>query len=73
MASNLALQRPSPRIDFLCFQQITCSVYKLVIPKKGIDFLGNPMSASCRAMNKKYPSKPTCFMLNKLYQIIFEC
>lgn len=73
MASNLALQPPSPRIYFLCFQQITCSVYELVIAKKGIDFLGNPTSASCRAMNKKYPSKPTCFMLDELHQILFEC
>lgn len=73
MASNLAFQRPSPRIYFLCFQQITCSVYELVILKKGVDFLGNPTSASCRAMNKKYPSKPTCFMLDELHQILFEC
>ena len=71
MASNLTLQPRSPRIYFLCFQQITCSVYELVIPKKGIDFLGNPTSASCRVMNKKYPSKPTCFMLDELYQILF--
>ena len=73
MASNLTFQPPSPQIYFLCFQQITCSVYELVIPKKGIDFLGNPISASCRAMNKKYPSKPKCFMLDELYQIRFEC
>lgn len=73
MASNLALQPPSPRICFLCFQQITCNVYELVISKKGIDFLGNPTSASCRAVNKKYPSKPTCFMLDELHQILFEC
>ena len=65
MASNLAFQLPSLQIYFLCFQQI--------IPKKGIDFLGNPISASCHAMNKKYPSKPKCFMLDELYQIRFEC
>ena len=73
MASNLALQRLSPQIYFLCFQQITCSVYELVIPKKDSDFFGNLTSASCRAMNKKYPSKPTCFMLDELHQILFEC
>ena len=73
MASNLALQRLSLQIYFLFFQQITCSVYELVIPKKDIDFFGNLTSASCRAMNKKYPSKPTCFMLDELHQILFEC
>lgn len=73
MASKPALQPPSPRMYFLCFQQVICSVYELVIPKKGFDFLGNPISASCCAINKKYPSTPTCLMLDELYQIILEC
>ena len=64
MVSNLALQRPSPRIHFLCFQLITCSVCELVIPKKDIDFLGNPISASCRARNKNILPKQhvSCWM-----------